>query len=73
MDTDASSSTLEPRFTPLKAQVLAMATAQGGANATQKGFPDVPIFDGGKAEKLRTWIIQLRNKLAMQPHRYPDD
>jgi len=22
---------------------------------------------------LRTWIIQLRNKLAAQPHRYPDD
>jgi len=50
-----------------------MATAQGGANAAQKGFPDTPIFDGGKAEELRTWIIQLRNKLATQPHRYPDD
>jgi len=50
-----------------------MATARGGANAAQKGFPDVPIFDGGKAEELRTWIIQLHNKLAAQPHRYPDD
>jgi len=51
-----------------------MATTQGGANAAQKGFPDAPlIFDGGKAEELRTWIILLRNKLAAQPHRYPDD
>ena len=50
-----------------------MATAQGGANAAQKGFPDAPIFDGGKAEELRIWIIQLHNKLAAQPHRYPDD
>jgi len=50
-----------------------MATAQGGTNAAQKGFPDVPIFDSGKAEELRTWIIQLHNKLAVQPHRYPDD
>jgi len=50
-----------------------MATAQGDANATQKGFPDAPIFDGGKAEELRTWIIQLHNKLAAQPHRYPDN
>jgi len=73
MDTNASGSTLEQRFTQLQAQLVAMATAQGGANATQKGFPDAPIFDGGKAEELRTWIIQLRNKLAAQPHRYPDD
>jgi len=73
MDTNASGSTLEQRFTQLQAQVVAMATAQGGANAAQKGFPDAPIFDGGKAKELRTWIIQLRNKLAAQPHRYPDD
>jgi len=73
MDTNASGSTLEQWFTQLQAQVVAMATAQGGANAVQKGFSDVPIFDGGKAEALRTWIIQLRNKLAAQPHRYPDD
>jgi len=66
MDTDASGSTLERRFTQLQAQVVAMATAQGGVNATQIGFPDAPIFDGGKAEELRTWIIQLRNKLATQ-------
>ena len=50
-----------------------MATAQGGTNAAQKGFPDVPIFDSGKAEELRTWIIQLHNKLAAQPHRYSDN
>jgi len=73
MDTVASGSTLEQRFTQLQAQMVAMATAQGGANATQKGFPDAPIFDGGKAEELCTWIIQLRNKLAIQPDRYPDD
>jgi len=73
MDTGASGSTLEQRFTQLQAHVVAMATAQGGANAAQKGFPDMPIFDGGKAEELRTWITQLHNKLAAQPHRYPDD
>jgi len=73
MDTNASGSTLEQRFTQLQAQVVAMATAQGGANAAQKGFPDAPIFDGGKAEELGTWIIKLRNKLAAQPHRYHDD
>jgi len=73
MDTNASGSTLEQRFTQLQAQVVAMATAQGGANASQKGFPDAPIFDSSKAEELRTWIIQLRNKLAAQPHHYPDD
>jgi len=73
MDTNACGSTLEQRFTQLQAQVVAMATAQGGANAVQKGFPDAPIFDSGKAEQLRTWIIQLRNKLAAQPHHYPDD
>ena len=32
-------------------------------------FPSVT----GKAEDLHTWILQLRNKLAVQPHRYPDD
>jgi len=73
IDTNASGSTLEQRFTQLQAQVVAMATAQGGANAAQKGFPDAPIFDDGKAKELRTWIIQLHNKLAAQPHRYPDD
>ena len=74
MDTNASGSTLEQRFTQLQAQVVAMATAQDGANTAQKGFPDTPIFDGSsKAEELRTWIIQLRNKLATQPHRYPDN
>jgi len=73
MDTNASGSTLEQWFTQLQAQVVAMATTQGGANAAQKGFPDAPILDGGKAEELRTWIIQLRNKLAAQPYRYPDD
>jgi len=50
-----------------------MATAQGGPNSAHKGLPEAPIFDGGKAKELRTWIIQLRNKLAAQPHRYPDD
>ena len=50
-----------------------MATAQSGTNAAQKGFPNAPIFDGRKAEELRTWIIQLSNKLAAQPHGYPDD
>jgi len=69
MDTDASGSTLEQWLTQLQVQVVAMATAQGGANATQKGFPDAPIFAGGKAEELRTCIIQLRNKLAAQPLR----
>jgi len=33
MDTDASGSTLEQRFTKLQAQVVAKTTAQGGANA----------------------------------------
>jgi len=70
---DASGFTLEPRFTQLEAQVVAMATAQGGANDAQKGFPDAPIFVGSKAEELHTWIILLRNKLAAQPHHYPDD
>jgi len=73
MDTNASGSTLKQRFTQLQAQVVAMATTQGGANATQKGFPDAPIFDSGKAKELRTWIIPLHNKLAAQPHHYPDD
>jgi len=50
-----------------------MVTAHGGANAAQNGFPDEPIFDGGKAEELHTWIIQLRNNFPAQPHRYPDD
>jgi len=50
MDTGASGSTLEQRFTQLQAQVVAMATAQGGANAVQKGFPETTIFDGGKAK-----------------------
>ena len=57
MDTDASGFTLELQFTQLQAQVVAMATAQGGANTTQKGIPDAPIFDSSKAEELRTWII----------------
>jgi len=73
MDRGASGSTLEQRFTQLQAHMVAMATAQGGANTAQKGFPDAPIFDGGKAEELHSWIIQLHNKLAVQPHRYPDD
>jgi len=73
MDMDASGFTLKQRFTQLQTQVVAMATAQGGANAAQKGFPDAPIFDGSKAEELHTWIIQLHNELAMQPHLYPDD
>jgi len=73
MDTDTSGSTLEQQFTQLQAQMVAMATAQGGTNAAQKGFPYAPIFNGGKAEELRTWIIQLRNKLAVQLHHYPDD
>jgi len=54
MDTNTSSSTLEQQFTQLQAQVVAMASAQGGANAAQKGFPDAPIFDGGKAKELCT-------------------
>jgi len=52
MDTNASGPTLEQWFTQLQAQVVAVATAQGGANAAQKGFPDTPIFDGSKAEEL---------------------
>jgi len=52
MHTNGSGSTLEQWFTQLQAQVVAMATAQGGANAVQKGFPDAPIFNGGKAEEL---------------------
>ena len=32
-----------------------------------------PSVTGGKVEELRTWIIQLCNKLAVQPHHYPDD
>jgi len=73
MDTDASGSTLEQWFTQLQVQVVAMATAQGGANTNPKGFPDAPIFDDSKAEELSPWIIQLRKKLAAQPHRYPND
>jgi len=60
----ASGSTLEQRFTQLQAHMVAMATAQGGANAAQKGCPDTPIFEGGKAKELPTWITLLRNKLA---------
>ena len=73
MDVDASGFTLKQMFTQLQTQVVAMATAQGGANTAQKGFPDAPIFDGGKAAELHTWIIQLHNELAMQPHLYPND
>ena len=47
--------------------------SSGWCQRRPEGVPDAPIFDGGKAEELRTWIIQLRNKLAAQPHRYPDD
>ena len=73
IDTDVSGSTLEQWFTQLQAQVVAMAIAPGGANAIQKGFPDAPIFNGGKVEEMRTCIIQLCNKLTAQPHCYPDD
>jgi len=65
MNTDASDFTLKQQFTQLQTQVVAMATAQGGAIATQMGFPDAPIFDNGKAEELCIWIIQLHNKLTM--------
>jgi hypothetical protein len=58
-------------------QVLAIAAAQirdhpeGGTQSG--GFPDAPTFDGTKPEELRTWILQLRNKLAAQPTRYPTE
>jgi len=70
MDTEA---TVDERFTQLQAQIVAVATARGHSNAEEKGFPDAPVFDGGKPDELRTWIIQLRNKLSAQPHHYPDD
>lgn len=73
MDTGGTEATVDQRLAQLQAQIIAVATARENSNAAQKGFPDAPIFDGGKAEELRTWIIQLRNKLAAQPHRYPDD
>jgi len=71
MGADASGSTLEQRFAQLQSQVVAMATAQGNSNAAQERFPGAPIFIGGKAKDLRPWMIQQRNKLAAQSHRYP--
>ena len=47
--------------------------ARENPNYSGKGFPDAPFFDGGKTKELRTWIIQLRNKLAAQPNGYLDD
>jgi hypothetical protein len=58
-------------------QVLAIASAQVRENpeggSQSGGFPDAPMFDGTKPEELRTWILQLRNKLAAQPTRYPTE
>jgi hypothetical protein len=58
-------------------QVLAIAAAQVRENpeggGQSGGFPDAPTFDGSKPEELRTWILQLRNKLAAQPTRYPSE
>jgi len=59
--------TIEQRFAQLQAQLVAVAMVQGNTSTEEKGFPDAPIFDGEKPEELRTWIIQLRNKLASQP------
>jgi hypothetical protein len=30
------------------------------------GYSNVPEFDGSKPDEIRTWILQLRNKLAAQ-------
>lgn len=49
---------------------LALGAAQNGGNSR---FPDAPTFDGTKPSDLRTWILQLRNKLAAEPYRYTDE
>jgi hypothetical protein len=76
MSSEATSSApmdTEPTLQQQLARLIAVATARETHNPEGKGFPDAPIFDGSKPEELRTWILQLRNKLAAQPTRYPDD
>ena len=63
--------TLEHQVAQVQAEIIALAAIKG--NPEGKGFPDAPIFDGSKPEELRTWILQLRNKLAAQPLRYPTE
>src|SRR3978361_385700 len=63
----------EPTLQQQLAQLIAVATAREHQNPEGKGFPDASNFDGSKPGELRTWILQLRNKLAAQPSRYPDD
>lgn len=50
----------------------ALAMAGNAPMAVNTRFPDAPTFDGSKPSDLRTWILQLRNKLAAEPHRYTD-
>lgn len=73
MDTESAEPTVQQQLAQLQAQLVAVATAKENPNPEGKGFPDAPVFDGSKPEELRTWILQLRNKLAAQPNRYPDD
>ena len=65
--------TIEQQLAELRAQLLVVATSRDNPNPGCKGFPDAPVFDGEKPGELRTWILQLRNKLAAQPDRYPDE
>ena len=63
----------EPTLQQQLAQLIAVATAREHQNPEGKGFPDAPVFDGSKPGELRTWILQLRNKLAAQSSHYPND
>jgi hypothetical protein len=63
---------IQQQVAQLQAQLIALATKDTTAS-DGKGFPDAPVFDGTKPEELRTWILQLRNKLAAQPSRYPTE
>ena len=65
--------TIEQQLAELRAQLLVVATSRDNPNPGCKGFPDAPVFDGEKPGELRTWILQLRNKLAVQPDRYADE
>jgi hypothetical protein len=69
----SSEPNIQQQVAQLQAQLIAVATAKENTTSEGKGFPDAPVFDGSKPEELRTWILQLRNKLSAQPSRYPTE
>jgi len=73
MDPETPAPSLQQQVNWLQVQLTALATARDNSNCSGKGFRDAPIFDGGKAEELRTCMIQLGNKLAAQPSCFPND